>query len=133
MNRSPRQSSRDTDSTDSDDRSARLPRAVRDASVTGSDNANDAGTTTDPAATQGKRRSGGPGGYAPTVVPDNTSDGSDDGTQDDTGDGKTTADSAEDRRRPPPLQAQGVAWGRDAQATTRSLAGDSRRPTKENP
>lgn len=91
---------------DRDDRTARLPRAVRDATVTGTYNAVEADTTTDPASPHGKRRSGGPGGYAPTVIPDSDDDSDEsinaEGDVDDNGD----ADAAEDRRRPPPLHAE---------------------------
>ena len=115
---------------DRDDRTARLPRAVRDATVTGTEDADEADTTTDPALPHGKRRSGGPGGYAPTVVPDSDDSIDDEGEGDGEVDGY--ADAAEDRRRPPPLHAQGQAWNRDAQATNQSLADIPRRPTKEN-
>ena len=89
---------------DPDYRTARLPRAVRDATVTGTDNAVEADTTTDPASPHGKRRSGGPGGYAPTVIPDSEDDSDD--SIDAEGDVDGDASAAEDRRRPPPVHAE---------------------------
>lgn len=79
-----------------DDRSARLPRAVRNATVTGAETA-DAAQTAATSTSADAARNDGPGGYAPTVVPDDDTPGGREGVS--RGEGKGPRDD----RRPPPL------------------------------
>jgi hypothetical protein len=80
-----------------DDRSARLPDSIRKATVDGAENAN----SEDTAATSNDASAGrndGPGGYAPTVSPDDDTPR----RPGDSGSGMREKGASDDRR-PPPL------------------------------
>lgn len=80
-----------------DDRSARLPDSIRKATVDGAENADSedtAATSTDTSA----GRNDGPGGYAPTVSPDDDTPR----RPGDSGSGMREKGASDDRR-PPPL------------------------------